>query len=91
MSLRTQTKHNIWSSLDEMGLLLSLPRLPDEDNYAYLDRLKQRMIHKPSSSKQGLVNALSIEFGLEPYVTDSKTIFFLTHTPVDVDTDGSDE
>jgi hypothetical protein len=78
-------KHNLWSSLDELGLLVGLDRMPAESGASYIGRLEQRMLWPPNSSTQGLTNALSIEFGLRPYNIENKNVFFLTHRPENVD------
>jgi hypothetical protein len=85
MSKHVAVKHTLWTALDELGLIVGLERLPDETNQSYIDRLQMRMKWPPSSSVQGLTNALSIEFGKEPYHTDDKNTFILTHPPLNVD------
>jgi hypothetical protein len=85
MSYTRQVLHNLWSSLDELGLLLGLERNPNESNDHYIERLKSRMKNPPSSTPQGLINALSVEFDLKPYNVAGKSIFFLTHRPENLD------
>jgi len=78
-------RHTLWTELDEFGVILSLPRHPDEDDHEYIRRLKQRMEWKPGTTPQGLINALSVEFGLTPYYKNDKQIFQLTHKPENLD------
>jgi hypothetical protein len=40
---------------------------------------------QPGSTPQGLVNALSVEFGLTPYYRNNKQFFYLTHPPENLD------
>lgn len=52
------------SVFDHFGSIVSLPRLPEEKNSAYLARLKDVVVHKANSSYAGLVNGITRELGL---------------------------
>ena len=88
MSILRLYRDALWTSLDELGLLVGLEREPDETDPHFIQRLKDRMVYPPNASRQGLVNALSVEFGLEPYTTDDKTTFVLSHEPANLDERG---
>ncbi len=59
-------KYLFWNGLDELGLLLGLTRLPGETNSDYRGRLEDVSAHPGNATYQGLVYALSREFGLTP-------------------------
>jgi len=72
----------IWNSFDEFGLLLGLERLPGETNREFRLRIYNAGKYFGSATKQGLVNALSIELGCCQYNATNKTFFFLSYQPV---------
>ncbi len=82
MTRRIQTPHQIFNTLDELGLLSGLDRDPGESNLDYKQRLADFWKNNPASTNQGLVGALSVEFGLEPYNVINKNFFWLEHQPI---------
>lgn len=78
---RLQEVHQIFNELDEFGLLVGTERLPSEDNASYRERLLGFRKLQPSSTVQGLINAISKELGLEEYNVIDKHYFWLEHTP----------
>ena len=58
------TPQKVWNTFDEHGLMLATPRLPDEDNVAYRERLSDVMRHRGGPQYQGLKNALTRDLGL---------------------------
>ena len=82
MVRRIQTPHPIFNNFDELGLLSALERDPGESNLDYKQRLADFWKEDPSSTKQGLVGALSVEFGLTSYNSIDKSFFWLEHLPV---------
>lgn len=78
---RLQEVHAIFNELDEFGLLVGTERLPGEDNASYRERLLSFRKARPSSTNQGLVNAISRELGLEEYNVIDKHYFWLEHIP----------
>ncbi len=82
MSRRIQTPHPIFNNFDELGLLSGLDRDPGESNFDFKQRLADFWKEDPSSTHQGLVGALSVELGLDPYNTIDKNFFWLEHVPV---------
>lgn len=64
-SFRLKTRRQaVWNMFDELGDLVSLKRLPNEDNVSYKARIKDVFVHPPSSTKTGLLNSLARELGL---------------------------
>jgi hypothetical protein len=67
--------YNVWNCFDEFGLLLGLPRIPEEKNCDYKKRL-QRVYQLPANSTAvGLQNAMSRDLGVDP---SSVSIFRLS-------------
>lgn len=60
--------HAVWNFFDEIGLLLECPRLPNEPNFKYKERLLNVFKYKPGSSLEGFLNALSNELDLRKTV-----------------------
>jgi len=54
------------TGLDNLGLLLDLPRLPEEDNASYRARIEGVFARPGSSTYSGLANAIGRELGLIP-------------------------
>lgn len=54
------------NGLDNLGLLLNLPRLPQEDNASYRARLEDVYTRPGNATYQGLVASLGREFGFRP-------------------------
>jgi hypothetical protein len=63
----TPTQHHIWNELDEFGLLLDLPRLDEEANRSYKQRLFDVFVNRASSTYRGLINGVTRELGLDVY------------------------
>lgn len=61
--------HQVWNFLDEFGFLLDCSRLLGESNYDYKNRLVDVFKSPPSSSMNGLLNAISRETGLRVFKT----------------------
>ena len=78
----------LWSELDEIALTLDMKRLPNEDDAAFIERLRNRMKYPPGNTKQGLINGISIDLGLEPYRVEDKKHFYLRREPLNLDEDG---
>jgi len=72
----------LWNSFDEFGLLLGLERLPGETNREFRIRIYNAGKYFGSSTKQGIINATSVELGLARYCSTDKTFFFLTYQPL---------
>jgi hypothetical protein len=56
--------YNIWNCFDEFGLILGLPRIAGERNYAYKSRLLNVYTNPANSTYLGLKNGISRELGL---------------------------
>lgn len=56
--------HHVWNSVDEFGLLLGIQRLYGERNEAYKTRILDVFVNPGNSTRMGLSNALSREFGI---------------------------
>lgn len=56
-------EHQVWNYFDEFGLLLNTPRLKNEENLEYLERLKDVFRNPSSSTEEGLLNGLARELG----------------------------
>src|SRR3990167_10735954 len=59
--------HHVFNPFDEFGLLLDLPRLPEERNAEYRQRLLDVLVHRGSADYSGLVNGITRELGLSLY------------------------
>ena len=57
--------HHIWNAFDEFGLLLGVERLFGERNAAFKERILDVFRKPGNSTKQGLLNAISRELGLD--------------------------
>jgi hypothetical protein len=78
----------IWNTFDEFGALLSLPRLPHEDNASYKRRILSVCRLPGSSNNVGLTRALARELGLlKDYTwTDGGADYTIQHYDVNVET-----
>jgi hypothetical protein len=56
----------LFNPFDEFGLVLGLERLPGEKNFDYRKRLLDVGQHRPSSTREGLLNSISREIGVRP-------------------------
>ena len=84
----------VWSNIDVFGLLngmgiwdeqyknLKYVRKPFDTGLGMRNAIYANHDDIPGIDKQGIINALSNEFGLTPYNVESKTIFELTYDPV---------
>jgi len=77
------------NSLDEFGRLLGIQRFPLESNVTYKRRLLNASRFWGASTKQGLINALSSEFGTRIYSVESKAYYFLSKQPILKDLSGA--
>ena len=68
----TPVAHEVFNELDRHGLLLGLPRLAEEENPAYKQRLFDVMVHRADSTYMGLLNSITRELGYS--FTDTLTI-----------------
>jgi hypothetical protein len=57
--------HRVFSELDSHGLTLGLPRLENEKNAEYKQRLLDVFVHRASSSYLGLIYGITRELGLK--------------------------
>lgn len=67
MATYTPTSYQVWNELDEFGLLLDLPRIQDENNSTYKQRLFDVFVHRANSTYYGLINGITRELGLSMY------------------------
>jgi hypothetical protein len=63
----TPVPHQVFNDFDNHGITLNLPRLLEEENAAYKQRLFDVMIHRSSSTYRGLINGITRELGLQIY------------------------
>jgi len=85
----TPVSHHVYNAFDEAGLLLGLPRLKDEQNPEYKQRLLDVFVHRANSTYTGLVNGITRELGLDFYdaltitcATDANGAYLLTNPGV---------
>jgi hypothetical protein len=57
--------HHIWNVFDEFGLIVNLERLPKENNEDYKERILDVYRSPGNATKQGLINSISRELGLD--------------------------
>ncbi len=57
--------HHIWNAFDEFALLLGLQRLYGERNTQFKDRILDVFTNPGNSTKDGLLNAISRELGID--------------------------
>lgn len=56
--------YNVWNCFDELGMLVSLDRIPGEKNKAYKQRILDVYANPGNSTHDGLINAISRELGI---------------------------
>ena len=56
--------HKVWNYLDEIGELVSCPRLPEEPNIEYKVRIQDVFKNKANSSRDGLINGIARELNI---------------------------
>lgn len=59
------TLHHVWNAFDEFGLLLGIQRLYGERNAEFKSRILDVFKNPGNSTKQGMINALARELGIE--------------------------
>lgn len=59
--IRALVPHQVWNFFDEIGALVSCPRLPEEPNIEYKKRIMDVFTNKASASKYGLINGIGRE------------------------------
>lgn len=58
---RALIPHQIWNFFDELGALVSCPRLPEEPNIEYKKRILDVFTNKAGASRDGLINGIGRE------------------------------
>jgi hypothetical protein len=56
--------HQVWNFFDEFGLLLCTPRIPEEPNVVYKERLLDVFKNPANASRDGLINGIVRELNL---------------------------
>jgi len=56
--------HKVWNYLDELGELVSCPRLPEEPNIQYKNRIQDVFKNPANASKNGLINGIARELDI---------------------------
>lgn len=56
--------HKVWNYLDELGALVSCPRIFEEPNIEYQKRIKDVFKNPANASKNGLINGIARELGI---------------------------
>lgn len=56
--------HQVWNYFDELGALLSCPRLPQEPNIEYKKRILDVFKNYSNASKDGLINGIGRELAI---------------------------
>lgn len=59
--VRSLTPHQVWNFFDELGTLVSCPRLPEEPNFEYKKRIMDVFENKAGASRDGLINGIGRE------------------------------
>lgn len=67
MTTYTPSTHAVWNELDDIGILLNLPRIDEEANISYKQRLFDVFAHRADSTYTGLINGITRELGLSIY------------------------
>lgn len=61
--------HHVWNFFDEFGLLLCTPRLPEEPNEHYKERILDVFRNPANASRDGLINGIARELDLRTNLT----------------------
>ena len=61
---RALIPHQVWNFFDELGALVSCPRLPEEPNIEYKKRIMDVFTNKAGASKHGLINGIGRELAI---------------------------
>ena len=56
--------HKVWNYLDELGALMSCPRLPEESNIDYKKRIQDVFKNPANATKNGLINGIARELSI---------------------------
>ena len=56
--------HKVWNYLDELGALVSCPRLPEEPNIEYKKRIQDVFKNPANATKDGLINGIARELSI---------------------------
>lgn len=56
--------HQVWNFFDELGALVSCPRLPEEPNIEYKKRIMDVFTNKANASRPGLINGIGRELAI---------------------------
>lgn len=67
MTTYTPVRKQIVNAFDHFGMLLGLPRIPNERNAEYRKRLLTVFSQRAGAHSQGLINGITRELGLEQY------------------------
>lgn len=60
--------HKVWNFLDELGELVSCPRLPEEPNIEYKVRIQDVFKNIANSSRDGLINGIARELSIRKII-----------------------
>ena len=61
--------HKVWNFLDEIGSLMSCPRLPEEPNIEYKKRIQDVFKNPANASINGLINGIGRELAIRRILT----------------------
>ena len=61
--------HKVWNYLDELGALMSCPRLPEEPNIEYKKRIQDVFKNPANASINGLINGIGRELSIRRTLT----------------------
>lgn len=62
--IRGLIPHQVWNFFDELGALVSCPRLPEEPNIEYKKRIMDVFTNKAGASRPGLINGIGRELAI---------------------------
>ena len=66
---RALIPHQVWNFFDELGALVSCPRLPEEPNIEYKKRIMDVFTNKAGANKDGLINGIGRELAVRRNLT----------------------
>lgn len=61
----TPVAYHVFNELDKQGILLDLPRLEEERNHEYKQRLMDVFVHRSDSTHMGLIHGITRRLGLK--------------------------
>lgn len=73
-TILTPVASQVYNEFDKQGVLLNLPRLYEEKNSEYKQRLYDVMVNRANSTYQGMINGITRELGLQ--ISDAMTISY---------------